>query len=190
MGTFLGVLGSVFTGGLTGILSAGIQRFFDFLHVKQELEMKKVDHDHEINMRRVDGELMAQEWAQRTKVAEIEAAGKEAVADAGAFAASFAMEPKQYSQRVKTGPVTGFMLVLLDLIRGIIRPGLTVYLCAITTMVYLEAKAVLAMVGKTLDHVAAQATYDNIVATILYLTTTCVLHWFGTRNKAKPPGAK
>jgi len=190
MGTFLSVLGSVFTGGLTGIFSAGIQRFFDFLHVKQELAMKKVDHEHEIAMRRVDGELMAQEWAQRTKVAEVEAAGKEAVADAGAFAASFAMEPKQYSARVKTGPVTGFMLVLLDFIRGIIRPGLTVYLCAITTMVYLEAKAVVVMLGKTLDPVAAMDTYTLIINTILYLTTTCVLHWFGTRNKQKAPGAK
>lgn len=190
MSTVLGLIGSVFSGGLTGLLGVAFQRFFDFLHVKQELAMKRVDHEHEINMRRVDGELMAQEWAQRTKVAEIEAAGKEAVADAGAFAASFAMEPKQYSQRVKTGPVTGFMLVLLDLIRGIIRPGLTVYLCAITTMVYLEAKAVIVMLGKTLDPVAAMDTYTMIVQTILYLTTTCVLWWFGTRNKAKPPGAK
>jgi len=106
------------------------------------------------------------------------------------LAASYRMEPKQYSAKVKTGAVTGFMLVLLDFLRGIIRPGLTVYLCAITTIIYLDAKSVLQNIQGVLSAADALNLVQTIVATILYLTTTCVLWWFGTRNKSKPPGSK
>jgi len=186
----LGLISSIFSGGLTGLLGVAFQRFFDFLKVKQEIEMRKLDQAHEINMRKADAEIMAQEWAARTQVATIEGASKEAVAADNAFAASFAMEPKQYSAKVKVGPFAGFLLVLIDFLRGIVRPGLTVYLCVITTLIYLEAKAIMATVDWALETAQAVSIHERIVATILYLTTTCVLWWFGTRNRQKPPGAK
>lgn len=186
----LAFITSMFAGGATGLLGVAFQRFFDFLKVKQEIELRKIDQAHEARMREIDGQLMAQEWAARTQVATIEGASREAVAAETSFAASFAIEPKLYSERVKPGAFAGFLLVLIDFIRGIIRPGLTVYLCAITTLIYLQAQAVLIMVGKTLDPAAALDVYQMIVSTILYLTTTCVLWWFGTRNRQKPPGVK
>ena len=182
----LGILGSIFSGGITGLLGVAFQRFFDFLKVKQELELRKLDHEHEANMRRIDGELMAQEWAARTQVATIEATAKETVAAETSFAASFGMEPKQYSARAKIGPVSGFLLVLLDFVRGIVRPGLTIYLCAITTLIYVEARTIMA--GLSFATADAMRVHDLIVNTIMYLTTTCVLWWFGTRNSQKPPG--
>jgi len=182
----LALLGSIFSGGLTGLLGVAFQRFFDFLKVKQEIEMKKMEFDHEVNMRRIDGEMLAQEWAARTQVATIEATAKENVAAEASFSASFNSEPKQYSAKVKIGPVTGFFLVLLDFLRGIVRPGLTIYLCVITTMIYVEARTIMA--GVAFATADAIRVHDLIVSTILYLTTTCVLWWFGTRNSQKAPG--
>ena len=182
----LGILGSIFSGGITGLLGVAFQRFFDFLKIKQEIAMRKLDHEHEVNMRRIDGELMAQEWAARTQVATIEATSKETVAAETSCAASFGMEPKQYSARANIGPVTGFLLVLLDFLRGVVRPGLTVYLCAITTLIYIEARAIMA--GVSFVTADAILVHDRIISTILYLTTTCGLWWFGTRNSQKPPG--
>lgn len=181
----LGILGSIFSGGVTGLLGVAFQRFFDFLKIKQEIAMRKLDHEHEVNMRRIDGELMAQEWAARTQVATIETASKETIAAEASFAASFGLEPKQYSDRAKIGPVAGFLLVLLDVVRGIVRPGLTIYLCAITTMIYVEARSI--MQGVSFATGDAIRVHELIVGTILYLTTTCVLWWFGTRNSQKPP---
>jgi len=181
----LGIISSIFSGGLTGLLGVGFQRFFDFLKIKQEIEMKRLDHEHEANMRKIDGELMAQEWAARTQVATIEATAKENVAAEASFAASFNSEPKQYSARAKIGPFTGFLLVLLDFLRGIVRPGLTIYLCAITTMIYIEARTIMA--GVAFATTDAMRVHDHIISTILYLTTTCVLWWFGTRNSQKAP---
>jgi hypothetical protein len=186
----MGLISSILGGGATGLLGVAFQRFFDFLKVKQDIELAKLNNEHARDMRKIDAELLDKEWAARTQVATIEAESRQSAAADNAFSASFAMEPKQYSAKVKVGPVAGFMLVLLDFLRGIIRPGLTVYLCAITTMVYLQARAVVEMSGATLDPAAAMSTYTMIINTILYLTTTCVLWWFGTRNRQKPPGVK
>ncbi len=43
---------------------------------------------------------------------------------------------------------------------------------------------------KRIDSLSAEQAIQLIqmvVGTILYLTTTCVLWWFGTRNKGAPP---
>ena len=186
----LSFLGSVFSGGVTGPLGVVFQRWFDFLKVKQEIEMKRMNFDHEANMKRIDGELMAQEWAARTQVAEVEAAGKEAVAAQEAFAESFKMEPKKYSQKVDVSPAAGLWLVFLDVVRGIIRPGLTIYLCIVTTMVYFEAKAIVAGLGATFSVDQALDIHELVVSTILYLTTTVVLWWFGSRNSQSAPRSK
>src|SRR5262249_44371924 len=112
----------------------------------------------------------------------------EAAADAAAsraFEASYAMEPKRYSEGVPVGKVGGFLLILLDLFRGVVRPALTVYLCAISTLIYLQARELIGKENLSTDQ--ALQIEHLIVGTILYLTTTCVLWWFGTRNKQQVP---
>jgi hypothetical protein len=76
--------------------------------------------------------------------------------------------------------------VLVDALRGIVRPGLTVYLCAITTLIYSDAQLLL---NKAQGMTATEALdlTKMVVGTVLYLTTTCVLWWFGTRNKQSAP---
>jgi len=78
--------------------------------------------------------------------------------------------------------------VIIDFIRGIVRPGLTVYLCALTTMIYVQARELLGKEDMTLA--SAIELEKLIVQTILYLTTTCILWWFGTRNSAPQPRNK
>ena len=181
----LALLGSIFSGGLTGLLGVGLQRYFDFMKIKQELELKKLEFAQAQEMRKIDAQIMQQEWAARTKVAELEEHSRETVAAEGSFAASFGAEPQQYSARAKIGPVAGFLLVLLDFLRGVVRPGLTVYLCAITTMIYFEARTIMSAAAFSTGE--AIRVHELIVSTILYLTTTCVLWWFGTRNRQRPP---
>lgn len=181
-----GIMG-ILSGGATGLLGVGIQRLADYWNKKQDLEKMKLQYDHEANMRDKDASIMAQEWAARTKVAEVEGASREAVADAQAFAASFGMEPQRYSEGVKPGKIAGFLLVLLDFTRGIVRPGLTLYLCWIATRMYEESRAVLAIADLTTNTVLVMNVYQQIVFTLLYLFTTCVLWWFGTRNKQAAP---
>jgi len=184
----LGLLSSVLSGGLTGILGAGIQRFADFMNKKQDIKIMELKFAQEVKLKEVDASIMREEWAQRTKVAEVEGAAKVSVAEQEAFAKSFEMEPQRYSEKVKPGAVAGFMLVLIDFIRGLVRPGLTIYLCVLTTLIYFQARALLN--DQALSPAEAMALTTTITETVLYLFTTVTLWYFGTRNSAKGPMAK
>lgn len=179
------IFGNIFSGGATGLIGMIAQRWADYKNKQLDLQLEEMKFNNAVALKKVDAEIMAQEWAARTKVAQVEAAGKEAVADAAAFGESYKLEPQRYSDKVAPTWGQGWLLVLLDFIRGIIRPGLTIYLCSITTAVWLQAKFVLA--AEDLSTADALAVWKMIVGTILYLTTTCVVWWFGTRNKQEQP---
>jgi len=178
---------SIFAGGATGLLGVLVQRYFDHKNRELDKQLEAQRQTHELSMRDKDAAIMAQEWAGRTQVADIEAAATVNAADAVAFGESFKLEPKQYSSNV-VKPTKGqsWVLVLVDALRGIVRPGLTVYLCAITTLIYSDAQLLL---NKAQGMTATEALdlTKMVVSTVLYLTTTCVLWWFGTRNKQSAP---
>lgn len=181
LGFFGTVLSSIFGGGVTGIFGVLAQRFFDLKKYKLDLEQSKLKYEHEINLRKVDAEIMQLEYAGRTKVAEVEA-------DAKAFAASF-NEPVKYSEGVAYSGKQGWLMVILDFVRGLVRPVLTTYLCVLTTLIYFHARTLLKADG--LQAISAEMSVElvkYIISTILYLTTTCVLWYFGTRNRVKKLG--
>lgn len=176
---FLGLITSAFGGGLTGLIGGAVDKVFAYKTKKLEIDQDRERFAHEVNMRKADAEIMAQEWASRTKVAEIETSAKIDVADAATFSASF-NEPIRYSEH--NTEKQNWLMVGLDVIRGIVRPGLTLYLCVLTTLLYLKAHK---LVPAEIPTDAALAMVSEIQNTIMYLTTTCILWWFGTRNKAK-----
>lgn len=178
---FLDSVLSVFTGGLTGVLGVGIQRVFEFKTKKLELEANRDLYDHQVRMKQADAAIMAQEWAARSKIAEAESATAMDVADSAAFAKSFSMEPQRYSEgHFSRGQ--NWLMVFLDVFRGVVRPALTVYLCVLTTLIYLKCQTMLDDQAILPDQ--ALDLTKTLVETILYLTTTCILFWFGSRNKS------
>ena len=178
---------AIVSGGATGLLGVVFQRIFDHWKNKQELDKMREQHAHERAMREVDVQLMKLEGEQRLKVAQVEGETAREVAEAQAFAASFANEPKRYSEGVKVGKIGGFLLVLADAIRGIVRPGLTIYLAWISTAIYLKSVETLARLAPAADTASLLKLHEQIVLTLLYLFVTCVLWWFGTRNKTPQP---
>lgn len=188
---FIGtLLSSVLAGGATGILGVIAQRIADYKNKQLDLALEKQRGELELAKRDKDAAIMAQEWAGRTRVAEVEAGAVVDAAEAQAFAASFQHDKATYSDGVLDklrgwwGQLLRFLLGFVDVIRGIVRPGLTIYLCVITTMMYADAQR---LVGAGLTAAQALDLVKMIVATVLYLTTTCVLWWFGTRNRQAAP---
>jgi len=181
----ISLLTSIFSGGVTGLVGVIVQRFAEYKNRQLDLAANREKMAHEVALRKADAEIMAQEWAARTKVAEVEATGREAVEDSKAFAVALSSEPKRYSEGVKPSRGQGWALVVLDIIRGIVRPALTIYLCALTTFIYLHSRHLLN--DKPIGPEQAMELLQLIIGTVLYLTTTCVLFWFGTRNKQEPP---
>ena len=179
------IFGSIFSGGATGLVGIVLQRFADYKNKQLDMQLEAQRFAHELEKRKVDAEIMKEEWAGRDKVAQTEAAGAEAVADAQAFAASFRMEPTRYAEGASLTAGQAWLMVILDAMRGAVRPLLTVYLCLLTTYVWWQVRQTLSTEDLTQE--AALDVRKMVVGNILYLTTTCVLWWFGTRNRADQP---
>lgn len=174
---------SLFGGGLAGLLGSIITGIINYQTKKLDIAANKDKYAHEINMKNADAAIMAQEWAARTKMAQVEGEAKVEQADAEAFGKSF--DNEHYASNVQATGIQAWLLVLMDCIRGVVRPALTIYLCVLTTMLYYDAHRLIR--EDDFAQTDASALVMKIVNTIIFLTTTCVLWWFGTRNKAQQP---
>lgn len=180
--TIGGLAGNILSGGVTGILGVAVQRVADYKNKQLDLELNKQKLDNDLALKNLDLQIMGQEWAQRTKVAEIDASAKTEVSADTAFAASF-NEPQRYAPTAGLTLGQAWLLTILDFIRGIVRPGLTIYLSLVATLLYWQTRQLV----PTVDPAQATHLMATIVDSLLYLTTTCVTWWFGTRNKGKAP---
>lgn len=126
-------------GGITGLIGGIAEKVTAYKIKKLEIELKK------------------EEWAARTKITTIEADALVASEDSKALAASYQLEPKRFG------------IKWLDALRGSIRPLLTLYLCGVTTIMYVRTDGAM---------IEPQAVVD----TILYLTVTACTWWFGSRG--------
>ena len=178
------IFGSIFSGGATGLIGVAIQRWADYKNKQLDIQVERERRETEIAKRKADAEIMREEYSGKLKVAQQEGADSRDVAETNAFAATMFKEPERYSQgKFTTGQQ--WVLVILDALRGAVRPLLTIYLCALTTYVWLQVKTTLS--SENLDAAAALTVWTMVVQNILYLTTTVVLWWFGTRNRQQQP---
>lgn len=175
-------LTSILSGGATGLLGAGIARYADYKNKQLDIEVQKLKFDNEIQLRHIDERMMEKEWEARNQIAFTEAEARMDVEDSKSFQSALAMEPKLFHNPSKLTKAQNAWMVLVDGIRGLIRPGLTLYLCAISTAVYMQAGKVIEQSPIPVE--SAVQIYNQISSTILYLTTTCVLFWFGSRTKS------
>lgn len=179
------IFGSIFSGGATGLIGVVLQRFADYKNKQLDMKLEAQRAENEIAKRRVDAEIMAQEWAGKLKVAQTEGETAKDVAASNAFAQSLFKEPERYSHAATLTPAQQWVMVVLDAARGVVRPFLTIYLCALTTYVWWQVRSLLS--AEQIESTAALDVWKLVVSQILYLTTTVVLWWFGTRNKQDAP---
>ena len=166
----MSILGSIFAGGATGLIGTAISRLGDFFQQRE-------NHKHELELMRENRETM--------KVrGELNMQAK----DAEAFESSIAADKAAYTTGKDLPKWAEFMLAFVDFVRGLMRPALTIYLIVLTSLIYHQIDAVLKAAGvQSIQADLAADLLRKIILTILYLTTTCVTWWFGTRTKAKPP---
>lgn len=179
------IFGSIFGGGATGLLGVALQRWADYKNRQLDLQLERERRETEIAKRKADAEIMREEYSGKLRVAQEEGATSRDVAESQAFAQTLLREPERFSNSSTLSPWQQWVMVLLDAFRGSVRPLLTIYLCALTTYVWVQVRGELA--GTDLSSSAALEVWRLVVGQILYLTTTVVLWWFGTRNKSPQP---
>lgn len=175
---FLEILGSIFGGGATGILGVIAQRYFDYKNRKLDIEFEKEKRNTAIAIAEANMKSVKQEWEGRKGTEREKQEGE-------AFTKSVWEGPQRYSPKDNLTAAQKWMLIFLDALRGSVQPLLTIYLCALTTYVWIQVKSLIG--AEDLDLVAALEVWKMVVQTILYLTTTVTLWWFGTRNRSKAP---
>lgn len=178
------IVGGIFSGGATGLLGVIAQRWADYKNKQLDIQLEQIKFSHEVELRKADAEIMEKEWQGRLKVATTEADAAKDVAESKAFEASYGYDNVRYSG--KGTPAQNWVFVILDFCRGIVRPALTMYLCVLVTLIYYTTRDKLRAEDLTPDQ--ALDLYKLLLGSIIYVWTTVSLWYFGTRNKAQPPG--
>jgi len=179
----LEILSAIFGGGATGLLGGVLTKIFDYYTNKQRLEQLREQWKHE--------EAMLEKESQRdVLIAKQEAVAKIEAAEAEAMAESFRSDKASYSASLPFAQLppsvqkwVAIALVFVDFVRGITRPGLTIYLCAVSTYFYIKLQQILAQAGTPISAEQAFELSKMIVVAMLYLTTTAVGWWFASRTK-------
>lgn len=172
-GSIVSGMSSLLSGGATGIIGSIVTNTFDFFEQSRK-------NKQEIKRRELDIQEMDKEYEHRK---EISAQKQEAETQE----TSYDHDTRAYTSGMKLeSPWIKVPLVIVDTLRGVIRPALTLVLVYLTWRVFDSAHAVLEDAGlQTLEPSEAMTLVMSVVDMILYLTSTAVTWWFGTRPRSK-----
>lgn len=151
--SLLAVLG----GGATGLLGTVISAGAEWLRERQR-------HTHEVELQRLEMEMVTAEAASAERIAAIERETEQTRAEHAALEASY----RAATTRMSRGDSR--WLVAVDVVRGLTRPVLTWTFVGLVGWMYFSAVTLRVEIR------------EQIVDTVLYLSTTCVLWWFGARH--------
>lgn len=183
-------------GTLTGLLGTAITSVMNY-------KTQKMANEHEIAKIKAETDAMKIEAEMQIQVTKAKIEGEIEVADAQAYTESqkqgnekmfsdewiaklFAVEGKV--MRFIAVPAAIFLALafgFIDWLRGVMRPGLTIYLTFLSTAITYMAWDILKQYGLSIPLESAVEIYDKVISIIIYLTVSCVTWWFGDRRIAK-----
>eukprot|EP01022_Parablepharisma_sp_SALTPOND_P014140 TRINITY_DN19035_c0_g1_i1.p4 TRINITY_DN19035_c0_g1~~TRINITY_DN19035_c0_g1_i1.p4 ORF type:complete len:140 (+),score=15.64 TRINITY_DN19035_c0_g1_i1:485-904(+) len=137
-------------------------------------------------MRKLDMEEMDKEWQYRQRAADREAETRLQESADDLQKLSYSNDSATYSAGHDLPGWGVIPLLFVDLVRGLIRPSLTVLLIWMIYSTRVEVMAVLEAAGVTSISInLALNIYHEVISSILYCGTTALLWWFGSRQLRK-----
>lgn len=196
----LGTILSALTSGALGTIFGGIGNLINQWFQKKQIEMK---YKHEVDMARVQIDILNARTDAAIKITKAEVEGKIDLEEAKAYSHSQVVgNQKHFSDAwmekflEQTGVMryvsvpAAFILMclfaLIDFLKGIMRPGLTLYFTVLSSIITFKSYQILQAGGfYALNEEQAVLYFTIAVDTCIMLTTTCVTWWFGDRRMAK-----
>lgn len=189
-------------GTLTGILGNAIGAFFKFKQAKLDIENTKLKNAHEVEMIKAQTEAMVTEAKANIKITQAQVEGAIEIEDSKAFLEAQKQGNKNLFDnkwvdgllktegwwKIITLPlasIISFLFGMVDFIRGLVRPALTIYLCGATSYITYMAWEIMNMNGMALTATQATAIFSDVTSVVLYLTVSAVTFWFGDRQMSK-----
>lgn len=177
LSAILAILGSSTVGSLIG----GI---FAFLNKKADIEIKKLDQAHELELRKEDRELAKVEAEGRLQVAVAEAEGS--IESARMMAIGQAHQADNLdAETVKSAGSLAWLLILTDAFRRMIRPSLTLLLVGMA--VYLNWLLV-ERLGNDWHSFNQEQRFDATMQGLAWITgqaSAAISYWFMSRGQSK-----
>lgn len=184
----LEILGSVLTGGVTGLLGSaitGVMGYFKQKEInKQTLALKQLDMD----MRQMDIEA-GKQLAEINRDRELNGKTIEAERDVEVGEIELMKRSMETPDMISGAKIRNNVwfapfFVMLDILRAGIRPVLTIYLVVLVTWIYGDMQAVMAKLGDGFSADKAEELIQYIVYSILFTTQMVISWWFGSRIKS------
>lgn len=177
MSAILAILGSSTVGSLIG----GV---FAFLNKKADIEIKRLDQAHELELRKEDRELAKVEAEGRLQVAVAEAEGSIESARMTAIGQAHQADNLD-AEIIKNAGSWAWVLILTIAFRKLIRPGLTVLLVGMA--VYLNW-LLIERLGAGWETLSIDQRYDAAMQAFAWLTgqaSAVIGYWFVSRGQSK-----
>ncbi|MEW8194303.1 MAG: hypothetical protein AB2793_11390 [Candidatus Thiodiazotropha sp.] len=189
----VGIVGSAASGGLLGLAGTGIQALLKYFEVREERKTQIALRElvfretamagmFAMQQAEIDLDKIREQAAGDLAIMEEQVAGEVMTASYEADKATYSME----SIKRLTGfwkNLAGFSLAVVDVVRGMMRPFITLYtlglLTAIGWLMYLAAEGVIPEMP---------VLWLEIVQAVILLATTSVTWWFGSRQLRRQIG--
>lgn len=182
------MIGSTLLGLLSGLVGNVVTAFTNY-------KTQKLKNEHEIALIDAETKAMIAETQANIKVTETKVAGEVEKLETSAYLENLKLgNRREVSSKMieklfdspwtlPLGVLLVFLLGVVDVLKGFMRPGLTLFMTIVT--VYLTMQAVEIMGNEILTATEAANLVSRIIDTVVYLTVTCVVWWFGDRRVAK-----
>ena len=165
----IALLGSGGLGGILGIVG-------NIIKGRGELKARKMEFAQELSIRKLDMDEFRLEAELKNQQISLENDGHLALANVEADRARDVMdgELRKASYDADSANYGGGFV---DVIRGLMRPFITVYMMALMSYIGYQVYSVTGSV----EPVKALELYETIINSVVFLTTTCVTWYFGAR---------
>lgn len=165
----LSFLTSSTAGGIIGVVGSWLTK-------REERKNAQLKFDYDVKMAEIrsaeakaeaEHELaMADKQMERAQVEGNIALGE---AELSAFQESLREQSKVYGIKI------------VDAVRGLMRPLITIYLLIIATLLMTKINELVGGVGNSFSPDELIQTYKGVIDQLLFLTATAVTWWFGSR---------
>lgn len=182
----LGIADGALTGGLFGLIGTAIHAGLKAWDGHQATKKELAHREYDLRELTLNNQLQVEMEESRLVGAKMEADNRLAVTEeqvAGEMrTASYEHDHAAYTQTLSatwSGRLARFLLAVVDVVRGLMRPAITV---ALLWMLWEIAGLLQRITGGTLPADQAATLWLQIVTAIITLATTCVTWWFGSRQ--------
>jgi hypothetical protein len=192
------ILESLF-GSLVGIVGSGVTAFANYKTSQLQAQEREAERKFELAKIEAETKAMIAESEASIKVAQVTYRGQTDVEEAKAFTESQKeahgcnLDNGVIVSMYDRGPVMAwlaailtFLLGLCDVLKGLMRPALTIYVMLIASWVTYESYEIFsAFEIARFDAQEAWVSWKSTVDFILLLASTLISWWFGDRRLTK-----